>query len=935
MGLPRANKLLRATLGVAPSVTTAKDRVRNIRKHYKARVLPTDVRERMCRAKRLWEPLIQEKIKDGTLRIPKEAADFKEFCIPVTSGADATPVPAHPQYCASRNIIFGLCGKVSPDHKCTLDPPAQILNGEAGFNQIVDLVRTNVWASYVYVHILQPQVDWLPPIHVHVYMTCNSYDHTPHLVTLWTGIRRQFREVMLTLPVMLTGKGADGDPKERTMFLQQMYSRWRGRHHPRLSVFSAPLPPTSKWVWLEHAKGFRMRVELDSNRLIKGLFAQDPIHVCKKYDCKLDSVKVLEMGYFTCCHSHLQHVFNIDSTPEAGIRRARTGGNSSGLWRTDVFKQDRQNFMACVRRAGYKVRRALIKLQPPGRLNMKGASPRRLKRSFLPAVNSDPGTLPVVDAVFFGADDSDWGSDNPDKPEHIRTQGTVVFYMVSAAYMLIHHSQYFGIQQRMRFAGFVNQFVAHWRCWVIKTPGLNLGSNFLTKECYSDLVQSCHEAVFQSIVFSKYAPSLPLRLIYSGSNNCENSFSAAGGYRGMYGQRSYTCKDYVDFVDNEYVMHVLQSAGVHRGTAQHKKQEWDSRSHEPRMRPADLDRLMKAHADNATTARAWNAGAQDATHLAEMVGLRVGVDDRGWNDPWSSTKEKLHVAEVQQASSSPPDDKPDDKPDDPDSDMLVPPPTCCVEDVYVSAVQLIRQRCISLKTEQQSVCVEAISQYLFSAGDVDQVGVQKLLGVLALQHTRADRRQQRQELSENRRVTIPGTDTHISKEQLVEMMVQEVLRCGRVDGTQLSKDRIARIKATAARIKVEEERRLEAAVDGERAHLQDDLAFCFKDRRGKKKLWLGKLQQMRSKVGSRTRNVHDSIDLTTPPKDLLMQLQWYHETRKGSGKYVPSSSYNVDKKFVDLKPCLGLAQLEYINGKYSLVKNGQLRRFKRLMNSIN
>ena len=49
-------------------------------------------------------------------------------------------------------------------------------------------------------------------------------------------------------------------------------------------------------------------------------------------------------------------------------------------------------------------------------------------------------------------------------------------------------------------------------------------------------------------------------------------------------------------------------------------------------------------------------------------------------------------------------------------------------------------------------------------------------------------------------------------------MVQEVLRNGRSDGTELSKDRVARIKATAARVKADAENRDDPAVEGERAH---------------------------------------------------------------------------------------------------------------------
>lgn len=95
---------------------------------------------------------------------------------------------------------------------------------------------------------------------------------------------------MRDLPLMLTGKGADGDPKERTMFLQLMYSRWRGRHHPRRSEFSDPLPQQSTWMGLPGARGFRMKVEkYAGGTRVKGIMAQDPIHVVKKIDCKVST----------------------------------------------------------------------------------------------------------------------------------------------------------------------------------------------------------------------------------------------------------------------------------------------------------------------------------------------------------------------------------------------------------------------------------------------------------------------------------------------------------------------------------------------------------------------------------------------------------------------------------------------------------------------
>ena len=104
MGLPRANKLIRSTLKCGPCISTVKNYVRQIKVQYKANLLPGDVDGRMRRAARLWAPILIAKIEDGVLAEGER--------VPVTSGADATPTPAHPQYCGDRNIIAGLCGPI-------------------------------------------------------------------------------------------------------------------------------------------------------------------------------------------------------------------------------------------------------------------------------------------------------------------------------------------------------------------------------------------------------------------------------------------------------------------------------------------------------------------------------------------------------------------------------------------------------------------------------------------------------------------------------------------------------------------------------------------------------------------------------------------------------------------------------------------------------
>ena len=167
MGVPRANKLIRATLGCGPAPSTVKNHLRRLRQDYKSHLCPVDVEGRLTRAARIWAPIILEKIEAGVLA--------EGDVIPTTCGCDATPVPAHPQYCPRRNIIMGLCGAVTPGHKCSLDPPEQIANGDQGFHQIVRLVTGNVWACYIYVHILQPQVR---SPHPHLPIICTYHAHT-------------------------------------------------------------------------------------------------------------------------------------------------------------------------------------------------------------------------------------------------------------------------------------------------------------------------------------------------------------------------------------------------------------------------------------------------------------------------------------------------------------------------------------------------------------------------------------------------------------------------------------------------------------------------------------------------------------------------------------------------------------------------------------
>ena len=82
----------------------------------------------------LWKLLIKEKIEQGVI--------LSEDIIPCTVGADATPVPALPQYSEHRNVNVGLCGLRVPDHNFTgtLQPPERYSYNKCTAGGAIDII---------------------------------------------------------------------------------------------------------------------------------------------------------------------------------------------------------------------------------------------------------------------------------------------------------------------------------------------------------------------------------------------------------------------------------------------------------------------------------------------------------------------------------------------------------------------------------------------------------------------------------------------------------------------------------------------------------------------------------------------------------------------------------------------------------------------------
>ena len=362
---------------------------------------------------------------------------------------------------------------------------------------------------------------------------------------------------------------------------------------------------------------------------------------------------------------------NLEKTRDAVQAEATGNCATSGVYRCDLENQDPQNLAACTRRCGFMMIRALIALQPPGPKCMRGPNPTQMNRACLPAVNGDPTTVPVLDAVLKGTHNDPWVGDAMANIPQLQTQGTVAYYCLAAAHTLIHNSKFWGIGQRIRFAGFTNRFLAGWRQWVLHTPGITTKEAFLTPETYTDVVQNIHEAVLTILAFREFCPSQPCALHHSGSNCCENKFSFSGGYSYITGVREYTAKKFIRMDDRSQVLNLLQIQGVKRGRSQHIKQEWPARFHEIPKNDVEFRHMMSQYLDDAQSLRAWEAGTSDAVTLLNFLGCFVGVPARIRQNPWIG--EKLHVAVDERTRArallgAPPDDSNNDSGGDNDDD---------------------------------------------------------------------------------------------------------------------------------------------------------------------------------------------------------------------------------------------------------------------------
>ena len=97
--------------------------------------------------------------------------------------------------------------------------------------------------------------------------------------------------------------------------------------------------------------------------------------------------------------------------------------------------------------------------------------------------------------------------------------GTKVYLNVIHHYIEIFASPVLPLKSRISYAGLVVKFLSVWRNYIFWEEGLTLKNNFISNQCYLDIISSCHCAVM--CYFHDAYPFQPFPIIRMGSDCCE------------------------------------------------------------------------------------------------------------------------------------------------------------------------------------------------------------------------------------------------------------------------------------------------------------------------------------------------------------------------------------------------------------------------------
>ena len=674
--------------------------------------------------------------------------------------------------------------------------------------------------------------------------TCNRFDHHPHVSSQWRETKINFDRTLGQLGCVMIGRSSDGDARR---FLLQGTDAMRARSAldrlPMGNATNLPVGFTGTRPVALDATGFtfacRAKYVLGSLVGYSGIHQQDPIHKAKKMDAPLQGAKRMWLGRYLASANDLW--LCRDAALRDHVRNLRL---------PDLRRDDRQNFMAVVRRSG-NVTRAYLR----------------------------------------------------DLRQQHRTDGTLAVYELIHRYLMLFFSKKQTILQRVEHAGYVVRFLRLWRLQVVHQPGLSVGTNFYSNQTFRHVLLSCMSAVMYIIACRDLAPARPICLHLLGSDCCEKCFSMAGGWGVTSSwQRNMSFATFLEKCDDFGCLQQMQADGSFRYKAHTvpSKCEFDGRIHgETNDIPdADLTPVPRLHTDDILR-EYWERGQRQATADATRLGVHIHVPRAVWNRPWehdppcrqSLAYLRAHPGSGSSSSSSSSSDdshessSSDDSSDEDGGDRAGSPSRTADNNV-----ERAQSRTAVRRERGTSVRIDAIRRTTNVPEDTSTVFNQFEYASCLLHDAASPSKP-------NSLLTLPNGNQISKRSAIVK------LREAHGQDQTISKTRLKRIEQLAASAKQQVDTCGEMV--GDKFELHDNLAFAVKDR-GVMVLKFARVKKMVATHNGRQNDKIYAISLEDLPEDLRFVVQVYKHVRGKTFSYEDDSLREYKQTDV-----LGHASMEF------------------------
>ena len=468
------------------------------------------------------------------------------------------------------------------------------------WDNLVNILKKAVPATYTRVIMLNPLVSWLRPAVIHTNCTCNKFDHT-HVADQWSETLRNFDLTLAPMGFLFIGRGSDGDARRyllqdatwrkhalRLMHLRRaarmMQRVWRRHRQPRPRAGGpATIEPfTGTFPFSIPARGFTFACLAHYKKGvligITGCHSQDSIHKAKRLDMPLQwASKQMAIGNYV---ANALHLF--------GARNRMTAEQVRGLRVSDLRRDDRQNFAAVCRRSSNQVRRVLREMQ-----------------------TSRPPT---------------------------ETQGTEAVYELIHKYLLLFFSKASTLADRFEYGGYICQFLRLWYVSLKFWPDESRSPTrcFYPNQTFRHVLMSVQSALMYIILCSYLCPTRECLLHFLGSDCCEKLFAMVGGWGVLSSwQRNFDFKHFIKQISKANALFAMGNRGVWVQNHNHSKCEFDHRLHEDARADIDVSALLSDYPTVEIACSRFDLGRRLATTKAVELGIKhAAVPTAAWLRPW-------------------------------------------------------------------------------------------------------------------------------------------------------------------------------------------------------------------------------------------------------------------------------------------------------------